>query len=259
MSEQIGPLAAIEKLREVLLELRAKCPWDKVQTWQTLRHLTLEEVFELNDALLADDPVEVKKELGDVLLHIMFYAMIAEEEGKFSLSDVAESLRLKLIARHPHVYGDAVANDAAAVKENWEKIKLKEGARGVLAGVSKGVPSVIKAHRLGEKAGAVGFDWPDALEVRKKINEELQELDEAKTQAEQEEEMGDLLFTIVNYGRHLDLNPDAALEKANAKFKKRFEWVEAKIEASNLNWSEIEGAELNRFWEMAKASTSVSK
>lgn len=245
-------LTSMAELMEVVYELRQKCPWDREQTWDTLRHLTLEEVHELNDALLSNDSGEVRKELGDLLLHILFYAMIAEEEGKFHLGDIAESLRIKLIARHPHVYGETVAKDAETVKQNWEQIKLQEGAKGVLAGVPSGLPSLVKAYRLGEKAASVGFDWKEVQGVREKVSEELAELDSADTEETRLEELGDLLFTLASYARHLGINPDTALERANAKFKSRFEKLETEAKLQGHSIRDLSMEELDSLWNAVK-------
>src|SRR6478609_4454814 len=219
-------------------ELREQCPWDKKQTNETLRHLTIEETYELSDAILKNETTEIKKELGDVLLHIVFYARIGSETGAFDIADVCNSLCDKLINRHPHMYGDVKADTAEQVKENWEQIKLKEGNKSVLSGVAKGTPSIIKALRMQEKAAQVGFDWPTAKEVWAKVDEELAELKEEfadnHTSENTEKELGDFLFSLINVARRYDINPDDALEKTNQKFIKRFQYIEQKAKENNL-------------------------
>lgn len=230
-------------------DLRAKCPWDKKQTFETLRTLTIEETFELSEAIQDSDATEIKKELGDVLLHIVFYAKLADEKGWFDIKDVMDSLVEKLIHRHPHIYGDVKANDAETVKENWEKIKLKEkGNKGVLDGVPKSMPSLVKALRMQEKAAQVGFDWQNNDQVWDKVEEELKEFKDAKTKEEREKELGDVLFSIVNYARAEGLNPDDALEYTNRKFKNRFEFIEKQAVKNNENLVELSLEEMDAYW-----------
>ncbi len=248
---------AFQQLLEVVYELREKCPWDKKQTWQTLRPLTIEELYELTDAIADENSPEVKKELGDVLLHVLFYAMIAEERQAFDIAEVCNSLREKLIERHPHIYGEVKVNDAEDVKRNWEQIKLKTGNKTILSGVPKSLPSLVKAGRLQEKAAAVGFDWAEKKDVWNKVQEELQEFGE-ETSLENpdinkiEEEFGDLLFSLVNYARFLDINPDNALEKTNQKFIKRFNYLENEVNASGKKLQDLTLAEMDVYWNQAK-------
>lgn len=244
-----------EKLLEIVYELREKCPWDKKQTWESLRPLTIEESHELTHALLEKDYDEVKKELGDVLLHILFYAMIAEEEKKFDIADVSRSLREKLIQRHPHIYGDTQAETAEDVKKNWEQIKLKEGSKSVLAGVPGSLPSLVKAARLQEKASSVGFDWDDKSGVWAKVKEEIHELEEAveeKDEDKKESEFGDLLFSLINYARFIGINPDNALEKTNQKFIRRFQHLEEEVKAQGHKLQDLTLAEMDKYWDEAK-------
>ena len=223
-------LKAFERLLVIMDELREKCPWDKKQTMESLRHLTIEECYELTDAILEKDLKSIQKELGDVLLHIVFYARIASETNDFNIADVINSLCDKLIHRHPHIYGDVIVENEEQVKENWEKLKLKEGNKSVLGGVPKGLPALVKACRIQEKAKAVGFDWEQKEQVWEKVNEELQELkneiDGNASKEKIEGEFGDVLFSIINYARFIDVNPENALEKTNIKFIKRFQYLE---------------------------------
>jgi XTP/dITP diphosphohydrolase len=240
------------RLVEVVEELRVKCPWDKEQTYQTLRPLTIEECYELTDAVLAENKTEIKKELGDVLLHIIFYATIGKEDGDYNMNDVIASLTKKLIDRHPHIYGETIANDSEAVKQNWEKIKLKEGNKSVLSGVPPSLPSLIKAGRLQDKASSVGFDWDDKAQVWDKVQEEIQEFLTAPTPAEKEKEFGDILFSLVNYARFEGINPDNALEMTNQKFINRFKLMEIKINDEGKTMSDMTLKELDIYWEDAK-------
>lgn len=236
-------------------ELREKCPWDKEQTIESIRHLTIEEVYELNEAILNNDPNEIKKELGDLLLHIVFYAKIASETNLFNINDVIQSLSDKLIRRHPHIYGDVNVENADEVKQNWEQIKLKEKgniSQSVLSGVPKTLSSIVKSYRMQEKAAQVGFDWPNKEDVWAKVNEELREFNEAQTQDEKEEEFGDLMFSLINYARFVKINPDDALEKTNIKFKKRFEYIEQKAVEQNIRLNDMTLEEMDLFWNEAK-------
>lgn len=248
---------AFQALMEVVYELREKCPWDKKQTWQTLRPLTIEELYELTDALSEENSPEVKKELGDVLLHILFYAMIAEEKREFDIAEVCKSLRAKLIERHPHIYGDVKVNNEEDVKRNWEQIKLKQGSKALLSGVPKGLPSLVKAGRLQDKAASVGFDWADKKDVWDKVKEELDEFYQ-ETKAEiidhekVEQEFGDLIFSLVNYARFLNINPDNALEKTNQKFIKRFNFLENEVNANGKKLQDLTLAEMDVYWNEAK-------
>lgn len=250
---------AFARLLQIMNELRAQCPWDKKQTIESLRHLTIEETYELSDAILAGDMEDVRKELGDLLLHIVFYSKIATEQQSFDIADVLHGICDKLVSRHPHVYGDVQADDESAVKRNWELLKLKEkGQRGVLSGVPASLPALLKAQRVQEKARGVGFDWQQPAEVWEKIQEELQELREALQQnqgeARIEEEYGDLLFSLVNYGRFLHLQAETALEKSNRKFIRRFNAVEQAIQADGKSFEQLDLAALDAYWEQAKQS-----
>ena len=230
---------AFGRLLDIMDELREKCPWDRKQTMQSLRHFTLEESYELSDALLEEDMDEIKKELGDVLMHLVFYAKIGSEKGKFDIVDVINSLCEKLIYRHPHIYGDAKADDAETVKQNWEKLKLKEGNKSVLSGVPKGLPSMIKAYRIQDKVRGVGFDFPNEAEAWKKVEEELSEF-HAETEKEK------------NYSRIIGLNPDSALEKTNLKFISRFQEMEKLAQERNLVLSEMSLEQMDELWDEAK-------
>lgn len=249
-------LIAFERLLKIMDELREQCPWDKKQTIESLRHLTIEESYELTDAILDMDMPNIKKELGDVLLHIVFYARIASETNQFDIADVINSLCDKLISRHPHIYGEIKVTDADQVKENWEKIKLKEGNKSVLEGVPKSLPSVVKASRIQEKAKAVGFDWEKPEQVWEKVQEEIKELNqevEAKSSKDKiESEFGDVMFSLINYARFLDINPEDALEKTNKKFIKRFQYLESEAKKSGKQLSEMTLAEMDIYWNKAK-------
>lgn len=257
MSSRQQKLEAFGRLLDIMDDLREKCPWDKKQTFQSLRHLTIEETYELADAILENDSVEIKKELGDVLLHIVFYAKIGSETQSFDVKDVIDSLCEKLIHRHPHIYGDTIANDEEAVKANWEKLKIKEGNQSVLQGVPKSLPSLVKASRIQDKAKAVGFDWENTNRVWEKVQEELAELqNEIKNNGELSEitaEFGDVLFSLINYARFLDVNPDEALERTNKKFISRFQFIENKAQESNRSIHDLSIEEMNFFWNQAKS------
>jgi XTP/dITP diphosphohydrolase len=233
-------------------ELRANCPWDKKQTMETLRHLTIEEVYELGDAILDNDLDEVKKELGDVLLHIVFYSKIGSETKAFDIADVCNSINDKLVKRHPHIYGDVKVKDEEEVKRNWEQIKLNEGKKSVLEGVPNGLPALVKANRIQDKAAGVGFDWEKPQQVWEKVEEELREL-QKEVQLNQtdkiESELGDVLFSLVNYARFLNINPENALERTNKKFIKRFQYLEAKAKTNNKLLRDMTLAEMDVFWE----------
>jgi XTP/dITP diphosphohydrolase len=248
-------LIAFEKLLNIMDDLRAKCPWDKEQTIESLRHLTVEETYELSDAILKNDFNEIKKELGDVLLHIVFYSKIGSELGQFDIESVINQLCEKLIRRHPHIYGDVIADNSETVKQNWEQIKMQEKDnqnKSLLAGVPKSMPSLVKAYRMQEKAAQVGFDWENKEQVWAKVEEELQEFKESKTNIESEEELGDLFFSLVNYARFLNINPDDALEKTNRKFIKRFEYIEMKAKENNLELSTLGLSQMDEWWNEAK-------
>jgi len=249
-------LQAFSRLLDIMDELREKCPWDKKQTLESLRHLTIEETYELADAIIKNDLNELKKELGDVLLHIVFYARITSEMGLYDISEIIHTLCEKLIVRHPHIYGDVKAETEAQVKENWEQIKLKEGNKSVLSGVSKGAPSLVKALRMQEKAAQVGFDWETGEQVWEKVHEELNEFKEElalpNNQKKSEEEFGDLLFALVNLARKSGLNPDDALEYTNQKFITRFTFIEARAKELGKNLTEMSLQEMDAIWNEAK-------
>ncbi|SDL13636.1 XTP/dITP diphosphohydrolase [Pedobacter sp. ok626] len=254
------PSSAFLRLLNVLDTLRTQCPWDKKQTMETLRHLTIEETYELSDAILEGDLDEVKKELGDVMMHLVFYARIASETNDFTIVDVLNSVCDKLINRHPHIYGDVEVQDEQDVKRNWEKIKLMEGNKSVLAGVPAGLPSLVKASRIQEKARGVGFDWEDKSQVWEKVEEEMQEfkaefnvVDNSAIDIEKaEEEFGDLLFSLINYARFININPENALEKTNKKFIKRFQYLESKAKESGKELQDMTLAEMDVYWNEAK-------
>lgn len=249
-------LEAFGRLLTIMDELRAKCPWDKEQTTESLRHLTIEETYELSDAIIKNEPEEIKKELGDILLHIIFYAKIGEEKKQYDIESVITQLCEKLIRRHPHIYAEVVAEDSETVKQNWEQIKLKEKGnekKSVLNGVPKSMPALVKAYRMQEKAAQVGFDWENKTQVWAKVEEELQEFKEAVTDIEKENELGDLLFSLVNYARFSSINPDDALEKTNRKFIKRFNYIEEKAEALNMDLRTVGLAQMDVWWNEAKA------
>ncbi len=249
-------LDAFSRLLDIMDELREKCPWDKKQTMESLRHLTIEETYELSDAIIKNDLPELKKELGDVLLHIVFYARIASETNHFDIADVLTSLSEKLIIRHPHIYGDVKAETEEQVKENWEQIKLKEGNKSVLSGVSKGTPSLVKALRMQDKASQVGFDWETAGQVWAKVHEEFdelkQELEQENNQQKSQEEFGDLLFALINLARKSGINPDDALEYTNQKFQKRFMYIEEKAQQTGRKLTDMTLAEMDAIWNEAK-------
>lgn len=232
-------------------ELREKCPWDNKQTLESLRHLTIEETYELSDAILKNDLNEVKKELGDLMLHLVFYAKIGSESKAFDITDVLNSICEKLISRHPHIYGDVVVENEEDVKQNWEQLKLKEGNKSVLEGVPNSLPSLVKASRMQDKAAQVGFDWPEISQVWEKVEEELHEFKEAEGK-DKEAEFGDLIFSLVNYARWLKINPDDALERTNLKFKKRFEAIEAEAKKQGRKIDNMTLAEMDAVWEEAK-------
>lgn len=249
-------LKAFERLLIIMDELREQCPWDKKQTIESLRHLTIEETYELADAILDKDMNNIKKELGDVLLHIVFYARIASETNDFNITDVINSLCEKLIYRHPHIYSDVKVKDEQEVKENWEKLKLKEGNKSVLGGVPASLPSLIKASRIQEKARAVGFDWEKPEQVWEKVQEEINELkheiDSNVSKEKIENEFGDVLFSLINYARFLNINPEDALERTNKKFIKRFQYLENKATALGKPLVDMTLAEMDIFWNEAK-------
>jgi XTP/dITP diphosphohydrolase len=255
MNPQKPQLDAFEKLLNIMDELREKCPWDIKQTFESLRSYTIEETYELGDAILNNDMSEIKKELGDLLLHIVFYAKIGSETNDFDLTSICETICEKLIHRHPHIYGNTTVKNAEEVKQNWEKLKLKEGRKSVLEGVPKSLPALVKAIRIQEKARGVGFDWDNETQVWEKVQEELQEFKTeaiAKNQSKMEEEFGDLLFSLINYARFVNINPEDALERTNKKFIKRFQYLENQATKLGKNISEMSLAEMEVFWNQAK-------
>jgi len=259
MNSKAEKLAAFGRLLVIMDTLRAECPWDKKQTFESLRHLTIEETYELGDAILSGDRTEIKKELGDLLLHIVFYSKLGSEEEAFDLADVANEICEKLIYRHPHIYGDVKVKDEAEVKKNWEALKLKEGKKTVLGGVPKGLPALVKAQRIQDKVAGVGFDWENATQVWEKVKEELNEfqLEVQKGDLKKsEEELGDVLFSLINYARFLKINPDTALEHTNRKFIQRFNTMEAEVEQKGKFLQDLALEELEELWEKAKNQVS---
>jgi len=255
MNSRADQLKAFDRLLTIMDELREQCPWDKKQTMETLRHLTIEETYELGDAILDNDLEEVKKEIGDLMLHMVFYAKIGSEKKAFDIADVCNGICEKLIYRHPHIYGDVTVKDEAEVKRNWENLKLKEGRTSVLEGVPKSLPALVKASRIQEKVAGVGFDWEKPEQVWEKVEEELNEfkaeVDKGDTDA-MEDEFGDVLFSMVNYARFLKINPENALERTNKKFSKRFQYLESKAKALNKDLKDMTLGEMDVFWEEAK-------
>lgn len=251
-------LDAFGRLLSIMDELRAGCPWDRVQTLESLRHLTIEETYELSDAILNNDLQEIKKELGDLMLHLVFYAKIGSEQGAFDIKDVLDGISEKLIVRHPHIYGEVKVADQEQVKSNWEKIKLSEGKKSVLEGVPGSLPALLKAYRMQEKAGGVGFEWKRKEDVWLKVEEELDELKhEVSTNASAdriEGEFGDLLFALVNYARYIGVNPEDALERTNRKFRSRFQYIEKIALSHNKQLHEMSLEEMDELWNEAKKS-----
>lgn len=246
-----------KELLSIMDELREKCPWDKVQTIESLRYLTVEETYELSDAIIENDLENIKKELGDLLLHIVFYSKIGSEKNAFNISDVIEGINKKLIRRHPHIFSDVVAKNADEVKNNWEKIKLQEKDNiSVLGGVPVSLPAMVKAYRIQEKVRGVGFDWDNKEQVWEKVMEELEELKveflEKKSQQNIEDEFGDLLFALINYARFIDINPEDALERTNKKFIKRFQFIEKEIKTDGKHFKDMTLAEMDVYWDKAK-------
>ena len=257
MNSRKQQLAAFNRLLDIMDDLREKCPWDRKQTLQSLRHLTIEETYELADAILEDDLSEIKKELGDVLLHIVFYAKIGSEKKAFDIADVANSICDKLIERHPHIYGNITVKDEAEVKRNWEQIKLKEGKgkTSVLEGVPKSLPAMVKANRIQDKVAAVGFDWEKPEQVWEKVQEELTELNEEiadNNSKNIEKELGDVLFSMINYARFIGVNPENALEKTNKKFIKRFQYLENATKKAGKQLTDMSLVEMDEYWNQAK-------
>lgn len=255
MGSRIIQLQALERLLDIMDELREKCPWDRKQTFETLRHLTIEETYELGDAILENNLDEIKKELGDLLLHIFFYSKIGSEKKSFDIADVANQIADKLIRRHPHIYAETNVEDADQVVKNWEEIKLKEGKKSVLEGVPNSLPALVKAYRIQEKVSGVGFDWDKKEAVLEKVKEELDELRteiDAGDSKKMEVELGDVMFSLVNYARFLKVNPENALERTNKKFIRRFKYIEDKAIKSHRKVSELSNEEMEILWEEAK-------
>ncbi len=255
MNSRKNQLKAINRLLTIMDELREQCPWDKKQTIQSLRHLTIEETYELGDAILDNDLQEVKKELGDLLLHIVFYAKIGSETKDFDIADVANEICDKLIYRHPHIYGDVTVANEEEVKNNWENLKLKQGKKSILEGVPKSLPALVKANRIQDKVASVGFDWEEPQQVFEKLKEELEELQHEVSEDNKlqiEAEFGDVLFSMINYARFLNIDPENALERTNKKFIKRFQYLESKAQEINKPIKDMTLAEMDVFWEEAK-------
>jgi MazG family protein len=248
-------LKAFERLLIIMDELRAQCPWDKKQTLESLRHLTIEETYELADAITAGDLNELKGEIGDLMLHMVFYSKIADEKGEFDIADVLNAICDKLVHRHPHIYGDVEVADEEEVKANWEKLKLKEGKTSVLQGVPKSLPALVKATRIQDKVKGVGFEWDNKEQVWDKVKEEIQEFHdevEAGDKVKMEEEFGDVLFSLINYARWVDINPEDALSKTNQKFINRFQWMEKATKSDGKELSDMSLVEMDEYWEKSK-------
>ncbi|GAB2774658.1 nucleoside triphosphate pyrophosphohydrolase [Salinimicrobium soli] len=255
MNSRQEQLKALDRLLTIMDELRDQCPWDRKQTMQSLRHLTIEETYELGDAILDNDLEEVKKELGDLLLHIAFYSKIGSETNDFDIADVANEISEKLISRHPHIYSDTKVENEEDVKRNWEQLKLKEGKKSVLEGVPASLPALVKASRIQDKVAGVGFDWEEPQQVFEKLKEELEELQHEVDENNREKieaEFGDVLFSMINYARFLKVNPEDALERTNKKFIKRFQYLEKKAKEQNKNLKDMTLSEMDVFWEEAK-------
>jgi XTP/dITP diphosphohydrolase len=255
MNTREQQLQAFGRLLDIMDELRLKCPWDKKQTFESLRHLTIEETYELGDAILNNDFQEIKKELGDVLLHIVFYAKIGSETNDFDIADVANSISEKLIYRHPHIYSDVKVKDEEEVKQNWEKLKLKEGKESVLEGVPVSLPSMVKANRIQDKVSGVGFDWEKPEQVWEKVQEELSELNEEVIKGNTdkiEAEFGDVLFSMINYARFINVNPENALERTNKKFINRFQYLEKAAKKNGKLLQDMSLTEMDVFWNESK-------
>jgi len=257
MTDYKKSLPEFERLLKIMDDLRAGCPWDKEQTNESLRILTIEETYELADAILNNDSDEIKKELGDLLLHIVFYAKLGEEKKQFDINDVLKSINEKLIYRHPHIYGDVKVNDANDVKENWESLKLKEGKeKRVLEGVPKSLPALVKANRIQDKVKGVGFDWEEKRQIWEKVEEELNEvkdeLNKSNNKEKIEAEFGDLLFSMINAARLYGIDPENALERTNKKFTKRFNYLEDKTIRNGKSLHDMSLDEMNIIWEEAK-------
>ncbi|CAA0152934.1 nucleoside triphosphate pyrophosphohydrolase [Tenacibaculum maritimum] len=255
MNARKEQLKAFNRLLDIMDELREKCPWDKKQTLESLRHLTIEETYELGDAILDQNLDEVKKELGDVLLHIVFYAKIGSEKKAFDIADVANSIADKLIDRHPHIYGDVKVENEQDVKQNWEKLKLKEGKKSVLEGVPRSLPALVKASRIQDKVAGVGFDWEEPHQVWEKVQEELAELNSEIATGDQDKinaEFGDVLFSMINYARFIGVNPENALEKTNKKFINRFQFLEKAAKKAGKTLTDMTLTEMDIYWNESK-------
>ncbi len=250
-------LEAFSRLLTIMDELREQCPWDRKQTFQSLRNLTIEETYELADAILEEDLEEIKEEIGDIMLHMVFYAKIADEQKAFDIADAIHAVCEKLIARHPHIYGDVTVENEEDVKKNWEQLKLREGKKSVLSGVPKSLPAMVKAYRMQEKTAQVGFEWENAEQVWEKVEEEIAEfkevVDQESAREKQEEEFGDVLFSLINYARFKGIDPETALEKINLKFKRRFEYIEAN---AHKTLEEMTLGEMDALWNEAKSGNS---
>lgn len=252
MSNKQEKLEAFGRLLDIMDDLRAKCPWDMKQTIESLRILTIEETYELSDAIMDKNYLDIKEELGDILLHMVFYAKIGEEQAYFHIGDALNGVCEKLIKRHPHIYGDVIADDEDQVKRNWEQIKLSEGKKSVLSGVPTSLPAMVKAYRMQEKTAQVGFEWKDKADVWKKVEEEINEFKEVADLSDQdkkEDEFGDILFSLINYARYAGINPETALEKVNRKFKSRFEYIE---EHADQPLNEMTLEQMDELWNEAK-------
>lgn len=248
-------LQAFDRLLKIMDELREQCPWDRKQTLASLRHLTIEETYELGDAILDENMDELKGEIGDLMLHMVFYSKIASEKGAFDIADVLNAICDKLVHRHPHIYGDVEANDEETVKANWEKLKLKEGKKSVLEGVPRSLPALVKATRIQDKVKGIGFEWDNKEQVWDKVNEEIAEFrveEEKGNQAEMEAEFGDVLFALINYARWNKINPEDALAKTNKKFIDRFQWMEINAASEGKQLSDMNLKEMDIYWEKAK-------
>ncbi|MDP2088025.1 MAG: nucleoside triphosphate pyrophosphohydrolase [Flavobacteriaceae bacterium] len=254
MNSREQQLQSFNRLLDIMDDLRSQCPWDQKQTFQSLRHLTIEETYELGDAILENNIDEIKKELGDLLMHIAFYAKIGSETNHFDIADVANSISEKLIHRHPHIYGDVKVNSADDVKTNWENLKLKEGKKSVLEGVPQSLPAMVKSYRMQEKVASVGFDWLTKEAVWEKVEEELQEFKDevAKNSDKMEAELGDVFFALINYARFINVNPESALERTNKEFIRRFQYIEKEAEKINKKLTDMTLAEMDVFWNEAK-------
>lgn len=255
MSQRELQLKAFGELLDIMDELREKCPWDKKQTMESLRHLTIEETYELGDAILDNDLNEIKKELGDLLLHIVFYSKIGAESEDFDILDVIKGINDKLISRHPHVFGDVVAETEEQVAKNWEKLKLKEGKDSILEGVPKSLPALVKASRIQDKAASAGFDWDNSEQVFEKVKEEIRELHDEVLQSDQtrmEAEFGDVIFSLINYARFINVDPESALERTNKKFIKRFQFLEKEIKKEGKDLHDLSLEQMDVYWDRSK-------